>query len=153
MNSIKTIQSIIELREKKKKLERELSIINEQFQEEENSCNHVSVHLGMNPPTLNNDYRCLFCGKGKNEYFFDSKYVVHAENYLTNFDISDEKQVEEKFDNLQTMALGIMKENPNMDHLEFTNRFNCLIASSIEQREKNSENQQNKQLVKDNKRG
>ena len=107
----------------------------------------------MNPSTLNNDYRCLFCGKGKNEYFFDSKYVVHAENYLTNFDISDEKQVEEKFDNLQTMALGIMKENPNMDHLEFTNRFNCLIASSNEQREKNSENQQNKQLVKDNKRG
>lgn len=148
MDRVKRIQDIIELREKKEKLEREFFKINEQIQGKQNTCNHVSVHLGTNPSTLNNDYRCLFCGKGKNEYFFDSKYVVQAKNYLTAFDISDEKRCEEKFDILQTMALGIMKENPNMDNLEFTNRFNCLIASSIEQGEKKSENQQNKQFVK-----
>lgn len=128
-------------------MERKLSTINEQIETEQESCNHISVNLGNNKSTLNNVHRCLICGKGKDNYFFDSKYVVHAENYLTSFDISDEKSCDDKFEVLQTMALGIIKDNPSMDNLELTNRFNQLIEESITQKEENSSKNQKKKLL------
>lgn len=148
MGNIKKIQSIKELMDKKAELRSKLSTVNEQIEMEQGSCDHIDVNLGNNKSTLNNIHRCLICGKGKNEYFFDSKYIVHAENYLTNFDISDEKQCDDKFDILQIMALGIIKDNPSMDNLELTNRFNQLIEESITQKKENSTKNQEKQLVK-----
>ena len=73
--------------------------------------------------------------------------MVHAEDYLANFDIGDEKQCNEKFDTLQTMALGLLRDNPSMDNLELTTRFNHLIEESHLQREENLK--QGKQLLKD----
>lgn len=141
MDKSKRIETIRTLKNKKGELKRKLSTIEEQLEMEKELCNHIGVNLG------NNVCQCLICGVKSKESFFDSKYMVHAEDYLANFDIGDEKQCNEKFDTLQTMALGLLRDNPSMDNLELTTRFNHLIEESHLQREENLK--QGKQLLKD----
>lgn len=134
MNNLDEIKYIIELEKEKTKLEREVSLINDKIKGIKNICSHVSVDLGYYGiyPSTSDEYCCLLCGMGKNrEYYYDPKYIVHAEAYLSQYDIKDDEQCIAKFEHIQTLALGILKENPKMSNEELVSRLNNLIEESI----------------------
>jgi len=132
MNKVDQIKSILELEEEKENLEGKLSLINEKIKKIKNDCSHVSVNLGYYGvyPSTGDEYCCLLCGMGKNrEFYYDTRYMVHAENFMPKYDIKDDKQCIEKFENIQILALGILKENPDMSNEELVSRLNTLIES------------------------
>ena len=98
------------------------------------TCSHVSVDLGYYGiyPSTGDEYCCLLCGMGKNsEYYYDPRYMVHAEEYLPQYDIKDDEQCLAKLEHIQTLALGILKENPEMSNEELVTKLNNLIQESI----------------------
>ena len=134
MNKVDKVKYIIELEEQKAQLERKLAIINGKINTQRENCSHVSVDLGYYGlyPSTGNEYCCLLCGKGKNrDYYYDPRYMVHAEEYLPQYDIKDDEQCIAKFEHIQTLALGILKENPEMTNEELVSRLNNLIQESI----------------------
>lgn len=134
MNNVEKIQCLRKLEIQKAELERKLISINKNIEEQKNSCLHISVDLGydVHSSTTRDKYRCLICGKGKGEeYFFEPKNIVHAENYLPQYDINDEEQCNNKFEHIQTIALGLLKENPDMSRAELVDKLNTLIQKSI----------------------
>ena len=138
MDFLGKIKRIRELERKKYVLERELMSINEGITEEKETCMHISVNLGNYGfyPVVESKYRCLICGKGEgNEYFSANEYIVHAEDYLPQYDISDFKQCNNKFSFIQTIAIGLLKDNPDMSREEWVDKLNSLIQLSIEIRE------------------
>ena len=89
----------MDLEDEKVKLERKLSKINNDIEKQKNTCSHININMGSYGiyPDINDKYCCLICGMGKNnEYYHESKYIVHAENYLTKYDIRDHNQYIEK---------------------------------------------------------
>jgi len=147
MSKIEQIQYARDLEEKKAKLDRKLEKINNNIEQQKKYCSHISVDLGYYGyyPSTGDMYRCLICGKGKGkEYFFEPEYIIHAENFLPQYDITDVKQCDEKFDNIRTLALGILKENPDMSREELTTKLNNLIQENISL----SESQNATKLVK-----
>lgn len=134
MNKVDKVKYIMGLEEEKAQLERKLAIINGKINTEREACSHVSVDLGYYGlyPSTSNEYCCLLCGMGKNrEYYYAPKYIVHAEDYLPQYDIKDDEQCIAKFEHIQTLALGILKENPEMSNEELVSRLNNLIQESI----------------------
>ncbi len=141
MNKIDKFKYIMKLEEKKAQLERKLAIINRKIEIEREDCSHVSVDLGYYGlyPSTGDEYCCLLCGKGKNrDFYYDSRYMVHAEEYLPQYDIKDDKQCLDKFEHLQILTLGILKENPEMSNEELISRLNNLIQESISYNKKQS---------------
>lgn len=57
--------------------------------------------------------------------------MAHAEEYLLQYNIKDDEQCLVKFEHIQTLALGILKENPEMLNEELVARLNNLIQESI----------------------
>ena len=133
MNNIERITKLRELEEQKAKLEKELNNIKKDIQKEKDNCSHISVNLGYYGyyPDPGNKYRCLICGKGKDEYFYEPGYIVDASEYLTHYDIRDKKQCDIKFDHIQTIGLGLLKFKPNMTRDQLVNELNNLIKESI----------------------
>lgn len=134
MNKVDKIKYIIKLEEEKAKLERKLASVNECINVQKNTCSHVSVDLGYYGiyPSTGDEYCCLLCGMGKNrEYYYEPKYMVHAENYLPQYDIKDNAQCLEKFEHIQILALGILKDEPDISNEELVSRLNTLIEDSI----------------------
>lgn len=134
MNKVDKIKYIMKLEKEKAKLERKLAFVNKCINVRKNTCSHVSVDLGYCEiyPNTSDEYSCLLCGMGKNpEYYYEPKYVVHAENYLPQYDIKDNAQCLEKFEHIQMLALGILKDKPDMSNEELVSRLNTLIEDSI----------------------
>lgn len=115
------------------------------------TCSHVSVDLGYYGlhPSTGDEYCCLLCGMWKNrEYYYDSRYMVHAEDYLPQYDIKDDEQCIAKFEHIQTLSLGILKENPEMSNEELVSRLNNLIQESISMRQSKDTEMNGPKLVK-----
>lgn len=134
MNKIEKIEYIRQLEIKKVELEKELSNVNKSIEEQKSSCLHVGVDLGYYGlyPSTGNKCRCLICGMGKGkEYFYEPKYIVDASNYLPHYNIKDEEQCNNKFDFIQILATGLLKENPDMSRQELVYRLKNFIQKSI----------------------
>ena len=134
MNKVEKIKYINDLEMEKLILERKLAAINGKINTQRENCSHVSVDLGYYGlcPSTGDEYCCLLCGMGKNrEYYYDPRYMVHEEEYLPQYDIKDDEQCIAKFEHIQTLALGILKENPEMSNEELVTRLNNLIQESI----------------------
>ena len=128
MNKVKYI---IGLEEEKAQLERKLALINGKINTQREACSHVSVDLGYSK------YRwwillfIMWNGK-KSWILLQSKiYMVHAEDYLPQYDIKDDEQRIAKFEHIQILAIGILKENPKMSNEELVSKLNNLIQESI----------------------
>lgn len=131
MNIFEKIEYLRMLETKGNALTRELATINMNIKQQEESCCHILVNLG-NKGIIDNHERCLLCGQQAEEgYALASELCIHAEDYLLNYNINDETQRNEKFDAIQTLALGLLRENPNMTREELTIRLNTLIQESI----------------------
>lgn len=151
MNKVDKVKYLIELEEEKAQLERKLAIINGKINTQRETCSHVSVDLGYYGlyPSTGDEYCCLLCGMGKNrEYYYDPRYMVHAEDYLPQYDIKDDEQCIAKFEHIQTLALGILKENPEMSNEELVSRLNNLIQESISMRQSKDTEMNGPKLVK-----
>ena len=147
MNKVDKVKYIMKLEEQKEQLERNLAIINGKIDTEREDCSHVSVDLGYYGlyPSTGDEYCCLLCGKGKNrDYYYEPRYMVHAEEDLPQYNIKDDEQCLAKFEHIQTLALGILKENPEMSNEELVARLNSLIQESISY----NKNQSGPKLVK-----
>ncbi len=132
MNKMKKIEYSQQLHDKKKKLEKELKNLEEDILENQNDCEHVSIIMKSTTdsfPTYGRIFRCLSCGQYLS---YATEFFIDARDYLT------ETQEDEKFDMLQTMALWLLRNNPEMTLEEFTIIFNNMIQESISLKEKNS---------------
>lgn len=129
MNSIEMMNYSNELHCRKKQKEEELKSIDSNLSKFQEECDHINVILGRDGflPVYRN--RCLLCGI--KDYSFSKYTSVHAENYLTQYDIKDSQQRDEKFDAIQTMALGIMKDVPELEGEELVAYLNSFIQKSI----------------------
>lgn len=153
MNKIDKIKYIMDLEDRKSKLQRQISKISNEISEQKNSCSHISVDLGYYGlyPSTGDKYCCLLCGMGKNrEYYYEPKYMVHAENYLTQYDIKDDSQCIEKLEHIQILALGILRDNPDMSDEELVSKLNDLIENSIAKSQQTEENNGPKLIKKPN---
>lgn len=136
MNSVEKIKNLRELEMQKFELEKKLAFINRNIKEQQMTCLHIDVNLGKY--MLYDRYCCILCGEENIEKDFEPEYIIHAENYLPQYDINDEKQCNNKFDHIQTLALGLLKDNPNMSREELVDKLNNLIQLSISFRESQS---------------
>lgn len=127
------IQKLRELEEEKNKLLKKLEDIDNCLEHQKEQCCHIMVYLGYNDFLIvPNKHRCLICGKMDDEKVpFEPEYVIHAEDYLPGYDTQDEEQCNEKFDHIQTLAFGLLRENPNMSRKELTTKLNNLIQEGI----------------------
>lgn len=130
MDNIKKIEYSQHLINEKKSLEKKLKEIEENILENEVDCEHITLTMNAvdSFPCYGRVFRCLLCGQHRSEA---SPLNVDARYYLLNtYDDKVESQREEKFDVLQTMALGILRGNPQMSGEEFVNYFNNMIQES-----------------------
>lgn len=154
MSNIKKIQYFRNLKMQKSELERNLAFINRTINEQSDYCSHIGVNLGKF--LLYNRCRCLICGRRKEEItFLNPEHIINAENYLPQYDMQDDKQCDEKLDTIQTLALGLLKENPDMSSEQLVYKLNDLIQESISFRESKNEpklvlKQQNKKSFEGN---
>ncbi len=131
MTIFKKIAYVRMLETQRNALTEELACININIKQQEESCSHILVNLG-NKGIIDNYERCLICGQQAEEgCVMAFELCVHAEDYLLKYDINDEIQCNEKFDAIQTLAFGLLRENPNMTREELTIKLNNLIQESI----------------------
>lgn len=137
MNNIEKIKLIQNLEEKKLRLEKELDSIHNDILEVQEECEHVVVFLGYHGwcAITGEKYRCLLCGK---EDIYEPNFIIDAKEYLKNYDVKIEHQFNNKFDHIQTIALGLLKDNPDMTGKELLDKLNNLIQESIEYKENQS---------------
>lgn len=139
MNNIEKIEYICSLREEKNKLEIACTMKSKEIEEIENKCEHITVITRGKNEYLTS-FRCLLCGKKLVE---PTEYLVYAMSYLSErYDEQNPLQSEEKFNMIQTLAIGILKDNPNMpiDNLvEILNSFTNEPQNGIEKVNKSLE--------------
>lgn len=133
MDNLEKIEYICSLREEKNKLEIACAMKGKEIEEIENKCEHITVITrGKNEYLLS--FRCLLCGKKLVE---PTEHLVYAMNYLSErYDDQDPLQREEKFNMMQTLAIGVLKDNPDMpiDNLvEILNSFTNEPQEVIEE--------------------
>lgn len=133
MNDIKKIKYLRELEEQKNNLQRQIDLINQNIEDQRKSCLHLGVNLGYYAqyPSTMNKYRCLLCGAGRDDDFFYVSNSVDAEKYLPQYDVRNKSECDIKFDNVQKLAIEILKENPNITREELILKLNDLIQESI----------------------
>ena len=134
MKYAERIEHLYELRGQKEKLQKELDAINHDIDEAKKNCNHIGINLGYKDWMSNTGKMniCLICARPGN--YFDPRYLVHAEEYLEEFDPSIEEEYQEKFGIIQMMALGIMKKYPEIGREEIVVLLNHYIQSHIAKR-------------------
>lgn len=134
MTAAQKIEYLWSVKKRIRELEAKMLIEQSIIEEEKASCHHITVDLGYygHYPNPGDYYRCLICGKGKiPEFYYGTGSVVHAENYLPQYDITDPAQCDEKFELLQTIARGLLIENPNLPDEAFVAKMNGIIQESI----------------------
>ena len=142
MNKIDQIKYGMKLDEEKAQLESMLAVVKNKINSQRKKCSHISVNLGSYNmySTPDEESCCLLCGKGKNrEFYYSPVNVVHAEDYLPQYNISDNRQCNAKFEHIQTIAIGILKDNPEMSNKELTDKLNDLIKKSLNYQAKSPE--------------
>ena len=121
--------------ERREKKLRELEEIDNLIKRVQEHCGHdMTVNLGYEQLDCNieSKCRCLICGKvigGKS--LDESKYIIYAENYLPQYDITDKEQCKHKFNLIKTLAYGLWKEKTYASEEEFVNELNNIIQESI----------------------
>ena len=129
MNMKERLIYLQELNRQKIELERRLVPIKADIEKKQESCSHIHVNLGC---CGHDKYLCLICGKeNKDDFFVPPYYTIHAENYLPQYDIKDEEQCILKFELIQTVALGLLKEHPDISRKELIVNLNNLIGENI----------------------
>ena len=130
MNIVHSIEYLKDLENKKEQLEGCIDLLNKEIENEKNTCLHIPVNLGVcgNFSNVDKKYYCLICGKVlDNNVLDDFEDIVDAENYLTNFDITNDLECKIKFDFIQIIALDLLKEKTNMSVKELVDKMNKLI--------------------------
>lgn len=114
---------------------KELEKINSIIKRAEDNCGHeMIVNLGYDEfdCSTGSKCRCLICGKVKEGQSLDeSKYIIHAENYLPQYDITNNEQCSHKYDLIKTLAYGLWEEKVYASEEEFVNELNNMIQESI----------------------
>ena len=129
MENVKKIQYIRELEIERAKLQSKLGSINTSISKEQSCCSHVFV--GLTKYMSYGSYRCIMCGMEVNCANIGTQYVVRAENYLLQYNVLDAEQRATKFDHVRTLALGLLKDKPDMSRSELVAQLNNLICESI----------------------
>lgn len=133
------IQEIMQLEESKQKLETELTKVNKKIQSKQESCTHnIVIYLGgffqnyqsINGVTKAGPCRCLFCGA--DDIWQQTNMIVDAYRYLSKYNASEEKDRNEKFQKVQIIALGLMKEKKDISNEELIIELNKIIKEHIE---------------------
>ena len=148
MTNYEKIEYAMQLEEEKEELKRKLQKINEQIDENMKVCNHAIVVLGNKEtrPHYGKTFCCLICKKyfAYNEYPEIKYPSVDARCYLKNkYDDSDAIQRSKKFDIIRTIALGILKENNQMDSTNL-----CMTLDEMFKKSKNNQNISTEEKVK-----
>lgn len=134
MNYAEKINRLYELKSERNKISKRLESIDRDIEQEQEECKHIGINLGYknwmsNCLELN---QCLICGKIGT--FFDPKFLIHAEEYIKQLDPMVREEYEEKFDTIQILALGIIKDNPTMKREEIVKKLNDFIQENIVKR-------------------
>lgn len=129
MDQIKRMQYISELEIEKDKLERRLRTINEHIEKERSVCPCVFIALAYNQKPYFSSYRCVLCGKEVS--WTNHRRIVHAENYLPQYYALDDEQRAIKFDLIQILARGLLKDKPDMSSDELAVQLNNLIQENM----------------------
>ncbi len=136
MNLEEKIVKSMDLQRIKEEKIRELKEVTALVQDIEDNCEHILVYLGcFDFADTQGKCRCVMCGKMEESLYYDPKYVIHAENYLPEYDTTTKEGCEAKFDAIQILARGFLRERPNQTLEELTTRMNSLIQESITYRE------------------
>lgn len=137
MKYAERIERLYELRSRKNQLYKEIKTIDHDIQGLKESCDHIGINLGYKDWTSNDGKMniCLICAKlGR---YTDPKFLVHAEEYMEQFDPMIVEEYQEKFDVIQIMALGMMKHYPEMEREELVELLNDFIQDNIQKRKEN----------------
>lgn len=128
MSEIEKISNTISLQEEKESLERKLLSINEKIKSSQSECSHVGVYMGNYVDGVS---KCVLCNSKLNhEQMVDlaSKgLIIYAHNYLTH----ENSRYMKKFDTIQTMYLGLCKENKLASSEEIVSIFQEMINRSL----------------------
>lgn len=136
MNLEERIVKSMDLQRIKNEKQRELREVSHLVQDVEDSCEHILVYLGyFDFADTQDKCRCVMCGKREESLYYEPTYVIHAENYLPEYDITTKEGREAKFDAIQILARGFLRERPNQTLEELTTRMNSLIQESIAYKE------------------
>lgn len=150
MSKLDEVKCIIELEKEKSDLEGQLACVKKQINILRQSCSHIVVDLGYSGMHQNIDNKCycLLCGMKEKEYIYYPEYIVHAEDYLPEYDIKDDEQRIAKFELLRTLTIGILKDNPKISNQELVFRLNNLIQESTSVKQSKDNEIQVQKLVK-----
>ncbi len=130
MMSVKEqIENMMSLDDRKDKIYSELVSVENDIKGQQDSCKHINVYLGDEEVSIFKFpmIRCLKCGRVS----CYEEYQIDASNYATKFDLNDEKQCYEKFDLIRTLALGLAREDYDVEEDELASRVNDLIQSPL----------------------
>ena len=101
MNIEDGIKHSLMLQSKIAKLEEELASINEDNEKRQGSCEHIHVFLGYFDFQYTMDRcRCLRCSKIEKSLYYETKFIIHAEDYLPLYDVKDKAELNNKFESI-----------------------------------------------------
>ena len=141
MDYIEIINKSNELNKERINLLQVLYKIEKDINNVEMTCDHVNVYLGESKNNLAGFLsRCLFCG---GVHQVDN--VIDASEFLPQYDINDKEQCQMKFEQIQTIALGILKENKDITIEELITKLNELMST---EKDKNNDLQNVRKLSK-----
>lgn len=140
---IKKIKYNQELIKNKIRLEKELKMVNQEIEDNQDKCNHIKVCIGWDGSFLYRDSSinlCLICGekdpvskyKTLQAYDYKKEYYSHGEMKTYR---------EKRFIEIQQLALNIITEQEDITEEELIQKLNNIIEEDTEK-----EKSTNKQL-------
>ena len=125
MDYIEIINKSNELNNKKHSLLHTLLKLKKDINSIEKTCNHVNVYLGHSLGHSLDDCvsRCLFCG---GTHYAEN--IINASEFLPQYDVTDPEQCQMKFEQIQTIALGILKTNKDITIEELIDKLNEIMS-------------------------
>ena len=135
MDKLDRVNYIKSLENEKALLLKKISLINNKINNQKNTCNHISVDLGYSGiyPRVGDEYCCLICGMGRNheEYPEPIEKIVHAENFLPEYNIVDDEECAKKFEIIQLLALQLLEKYPYISDEDLVLKMNSMIEKEI----------------------
>lgn len=131
---IQKIKYSKELIKNKIRLKKELSMIEKEIEESQDSCNHIRICLGWNGPFQYRDTsitQCLLCSEVDPRSLYN---VVDATNYKSSLyghgEISSDR--EKRLSEIQELVVSMLVENPKLREEELVARLNEIMKEDKE---------------------
>ena len=122
---VENVKYMMELYERRSYLLNKIRMLDINIDHIQMCCIHLGVDLGKDK------CRCLLCGKDLDKEKDEITHIVDASEYMPSYNVEIDSMLSLKYDCIQTMALGLLKDREETSRKDLVNRLNNIINEAL----------------------